>query len=168
MVWQARRTRFYPREQELPGEQCWLIVARNPLTGETKYFLSNACEHTSFEVLLHVAFSRWRIERIFEDGKGQIGFDHFEVRNYLPLMRHLIPSMVSLLFLTQQTHRLREKKHPVERRSSAHRDRSAVGYPRDPAPTQSPPGTSRRPDRILAAKQRPIGPRPSQAALQST
>ncbi len=126
VVWRARRTRFYPREQELPGEECWLIVAHNAITGETKYFVSNACEQTSFEVLLHVAFNRWRIERIFEDGKGQVGFDHFEVRHYLPLMRHLILSMVSLLFLTQQVHRLKKKKPSVEPTSSAHRDRSAA------------------------------------------
>lgn len=126
VVWRARRTRFCPREQELPGEECWLIVACNAITGETKYFVSNACEQTPFEVLLHVAFNRWRIERIFEDGKGQVGFDHFEVRNYLSLMRHLILSMVSLLFLAQQTYRLNEKKTLVERTPSANRDRSAA------------------------------------------
>lgn len=109
VVWRVRRTRFHPSAQGLPEEECWLIVACNVITGETKYFLSNASEQTSVEVLLHVAFNRWRIERIFEDGKGQVGFDHFEVRNYLPLMRHLILSMVSLLFLTQQTCRLRKK-----------------------------------------------------------
>lgn len=125
VVWRARRTRFYPSEQGLPGEECWLIVAHNPITGETKYFLSNACEQTPLEVLLHVAFNRWRIERIFEDGKGQVGFDHFEVRNYLSLMRHLILSMVSLLFLTQQAYRLKKKPF-VERTPSANRDRSAA------------------------------------------
>lgn len=125
VVWRARRTRFCPSEGGLPGEECWLIVAHNPITGETKYFLSNACEETPLEVLLHVAFNRWRIERIFEDGKGQVGFDHFEVRNYLPLMRHLILSMVSLLFLTQQTCRLKKKPF-VERTPSTNRDRSAA------------------------------------------
>ena len=26
------------------------------------------------------AFDRWRIERMFEDSKGELGLDHFEVR----------------------------------------------------------------------------------------
>lgn len=56
-----------------------------------------------------MAFSRWRIERLFEDGKSHVGLDHFGVRNYRPVIRHLILSMLSLLFLVKQTHRLREK-----------------------------------------------------------
>jgi SRSO17 transposase len=109
VVWEVRVIRFFPCEQGLPGEACWLIVARNVLDGEVKYFLSNAPSDTPAEVLLHVAFSRWRIERIFEDGKGEIGLDHFEVRKYLSLMRHLVLSMVSFLFLMQETQRLQKK-----------------------------------------------------------
>lgn len=41
--------------------------------------------------------------------KGQVGFDHFEVRTYLPLTRHLILSMVSFLFLMEETQKLRGK-----------------------------------------------------------
>lgn len=108
-VWEARVVRFIPGPNGIPREQCWLLVARHVLTGETKYFLSNAPDDTAPEVLLHVAFSRWHIERLFEDGKSHVGLDHFEVRNYLPVMRHLILSMLSLLFLVQQTHRLRKK-----------------------------------------------------------
>jgi SRSO17 transposase len=109
VVWEARATRFVPREEKQPGKECWLIVARNVLDGEVKYFVSNAPADASVEVLLHVAFSRWHIERVFEDAKGEIGLDHFEVRRYLPIMRHLILSMVSFLFLMQETQRLQKK-----------------------------------------------------------
>ena len=110
VVWEVRAVRFFPCEYTLPACECWLMVARNVLDGEVKYFLSNAPADTPVEVLLHVAFSRWRIERVFEDGKGEIGLDHFEVRQYRPLMRHLILSMVSFLFLMQQTQRLQKKR----------------------------------------------------------
>ena len=102
--------RFFPSEDGLPGKERWLIVARNVLTGEIKYFLSNAPEDTRPKVLLHVAFSRWHIERVFEDANGQVGLDHFEVRNYLPLTRHLILSMVSFLSLMEETQQQRGKK----------------------------------------------------------
>jgi hypothetical protein len=48
-----------------------------------------------------------QIERMFEDGKGELGRDHFEVRKYLALRRHLILSCVSYQFLAefQQEHR---------------------------------------------------------------
>ena len=126
VVWEARIVRFHPSEDGLPGEECWLIVARNVLTGEMKYFLSNAPEDTPAEVLLHVAFSRWHIERVFEQAKGQVGLDHFEVRHYLPLMRHLILSMVSLLFLVQETQRLRGKKPALDCAPGSRRHRSAA------------------------------------------
>lgn len=64
--------------------------------------------------VLHVAFSRWHIERMFEDGKGEVGLDHFEVRNYRPLIRHLLLSMISFYFLADQTERLQEKKLAVD------------------------------------------------------
>jgi SRSO17 transposase len=109
VVWEARATRFIPPEHKQPGRECWLIVARNVLDGEVKYFLSNAPADTPIERLLHVAFSRWHIERIFEDGKGEIGMDHFEVRRYRSILRHLVLSMVSFLFLMQETRRLQKK-----------------------------------------------------------
>jgi SRSO17 transposase len=125
-VWEARVVRFIPGPNGIPREPCWLLVARHVLTGEMKYFLSNAPADTAPELLLHVAFSRWHIERLFEDGKSHIGLDHFEVRNYQPVIRHLILSMLSLLFLVQQTHRLREKKSPLDRAPSPDGHRSAA------------------------------------------
>src|SRR5262249_32076771 len=55
---------------------------------EVKYFVSNAPPGTPVETLLLVAFSRWRIERCFEDSKTELGFDPFEGRSYVGLVRH--------------------------------------------------------------------------------
>ena len=114
VVWEVRTSRFFPWEEGVPGPQQWLLVARQVLTGEVKYFLSNAPEDTPLAQVIQVAFSRSNIERLFEDAKGQVGLDHFEVRKYQPLMRHLVVSMVSLLFLTRQTPRSEGKKSLVE------------------------------------------------------
>ncbi len=51
--------------------------------------------------MLLVAFSRWRIERCFEDQKGEIGLDHYEGRRYIGWKRHLAISAVSYLFLAR-------------------------------------------------------------------
>ena len=115
VVWEARATRFFPwRKGSLPGDEVWLVVARNVLDGEVKYFLSNAPADTPMEVLLHVAFSRDPIEKLFKESKGEVGLDHFEVRRYRAVKRHLVLSMVSLLFLAEQTERLRGGKSVVE------------------------------------------------------
>ncbi|MCX7408590.1 MAG: hypothetical protein NTZ32_10970 [Planctomycetales bacterium] len=79
----------------------WLIVARNPATGETKYFVSNAPSDTPLDRLvsnapsdtpldrlLRIAFLRWNIEHLFGVGKSELGFSHFEGRSYVSLIRH--------------------------------------------------------------------------------
>ena len=126
VVWEARATRFFPRAGRRFGAEQWLLAAQNVLSGERKYFLSNAPAGTPLEALLQVAFSRAGVEQLFEKAKGEIGFDHFEVRQYLPLQRHLVLSAVSLLFLMQQAQELRGKKPVVECCASSSADRSAA------------------------------------------
>ena len=109
MVWQAKRLKVYlADEQGLPTRPFHLLVARNALNHEqVKYFLSNAPEPTSVETLLRVAFTRWIIERAFQDSKTELGMDHFEVRKFLSIQRHLILSCLSHIFLSEfcLTHR---------------------------------------------------------------
>ena len=94
----------------LPGERLHLIVARDVLDLETiKFFVSNADPKTSIDPLLLVAFSRWRIERCFQDEKSEIGLDQYEGRRYIGLKRHLILSSISQLFLARVRHALEKK-----------------------------------------------------------
>ena len=76
--------------------------------------------------MIHVTFPRCHIERIFEEAKGQVGLDHFEVRHYQPLIRHLILSMVSLFFLMQESDQIQEKKIYLERASRSPGTRCAA------------------------------------------
>jgi len=114
VVWDVRETRFFRRSDGEPPTEERLVILREVLTGELKYFLSNAPAETPLKTLLLVAFSRWHIERLFEDGKGEVGFDHFEVRNYRSLMRHLILTSMSLYFLSEETSRLRGGKSVLD------------------------------------------------------
>jgi len=103
MVWEAKCVPLWIKdEQGLPAGPYHLLIARSGLDPtEVKFFLSNAPASTSVEVLLLVAFSRWRIERMFEDSKSELGLDHFEVRRYCALCRHLLLTSVSHLFLAE-------------------------------------------------------------------
>jgi SRSO17 transposase len=106
VIWRVRAIRFVPHAGTDRSEK-WLLIAVNPLDDKAKYFLSNAPATIEIESLLTVAFTRWRIEHNFEESKQEIGLDHFEVRTYTGLQRHLAISMVSLLFLVQASLRLR-------------------------------------------------------------
>lgn len=111
-VWEVRWTRFHAREDDIPGAEQLLVIARNVITHETKYFLSSVTDAAVLGTILYVAFARWHVEKIFRESKGRVGFDHFEVRSYLAVKRHLILSAVSLLFLVEQTQRL-QKESPL-------------------------------------------------------
>jgi SRSO17 transposase len=128
LVWRAKAHRFHLRMPVkgamngfvLPSAELWLIVAQNPLTGETKYFVSNAAAGVPLEQLLKVAFARWHIERCFQDQKGELGLDHFECRKYLAVQRHLLITAISHLFLTRI-------KRDREQRGEKRTDDESVG-----------------------------------------
>jgi len=151
VVWEVRATRFFPHRHGVPGEEEVLLVAREVLTGEMKYFLAHAPQETAVAEILCVAFSRWHIERLFEDSKGEVGLDHFEVRKYRSLRRHLVLTQLSLGFLADQTSELREKKLLVEPVSGTRGGRGATRHHVAEIGHGAPLGKDCREDRVLAA-----------------
>ena len=122
IVWECKRVMLTVKGDDgLPGETLHLLVARNMLDpSELKFFVSNAPPGTSVETLLLVAFSRWHVERCFEDQKSEIGMDQYEGRRYLGLKRHLILSAVSYLFLARVRQEKRGEKPGTDRLPTAH------------------------------------------------
>jgi SRSO17 transposase len=115
LVWRVKQARIWIADEHgLPEGPYHLLVCTHPFSGEVKYFLSNASANTPLPKLLRVAFARWLIERCFEDGKGELGLDHWEGRRWLGLKRHLILTTVSYLFLAKTCQRLRGKKPRVD------------------------------------------------------
>ena len=117
MVWEVKHVQITVQvEKGLPGMRLHLVVARNVLDPtEIKFFLSNAPAETSVQTMLLVAFSRWRVERCFEDQKQEVGLDQWEGRHWLGLKRHLILTSVSYLFMVRVREKLREKKSRADR-----------------------------------------------------
>jgi SRSO17 transposase len=107
-VWEIKWAVFWRKNAAgLPTRRHCLIVARNVLTGEVKYFLSNRVPGESHPVtgqtvtlrwLLRVAFGRWSIESCFREGKEELGLDHYEVRGWRCLHRHFFVTQLSHLF----------------------------------------------------------------------
>lgn len=106
IVREVKAARFFMRRDGLPTRAHWLIAARDPQRPEEiKFFVSNASPGSPLEWLLYVAYSRWPIEECFREEKSELGFDHFEVRGWQSIHRHLYLSQVSHLFVN----RMREK-----------------------------------------------------------
>ena len=90
-----------------PTRRHCLIVARNVLTGEVKYFFANRVpgernpitgEYITLRSLLRVAFGRWSIESCFRQAKEELGMDHYEVRGWKCIHRHFYVTQLSHLF----------------------------------------------------------------------
>jgi len=92
----------------LPGRRHCLIVARNVLTKEVKYFVSNRVpweRGINVRRLLSVAFQRWSVESCFRQAKEELGLDHYEVRGWRCVHRHFYLTQLSHLFCA----RMRQK-----------------------------------------------------------
>lgn len=115
-TWKVKAAQVYLQgEDGRPTDRTyWLIVARNVETDETKYFVSNAPPRTKLLTLLKVAFSRWGVEHAFRLVKGEVGLGHFEGRSWRGLLRHMILCQAVMLFVAEQTTRLRGEKSEAD------------------------------------------------------
>ena len=139
MVWEVKVAPFWLRREDQVLGPYWLIYARNVLDpSEEKYFLSNASPGTPLEVILHVAFARWPMERTLEDKKDELGLSHFEVRKYDAILRHFAVTQVSHLFLARQTERLRGEKPRDHAVPGPHRRERADRCPTAATPFSEP------------------------------
>ncbi len=136
MVWQIKDAPLYlplRRDREVPvptDRPYWLIVARQPATGEVKYFVANAPLATPVLELLEAALARWHVEQWFGRAKQEAGLGAFEVRTYRSLMRHWLICRLAMFFLARETRRLRGKKSTdhagTSRGGGQHPDRALV------------------------------------------
>ena len=67
---------------------------------EVSAFVCYYPESTSIKELAAVAGTRWRIEQSFEEAKGEVGLDHYEVRSYDGWYKHITLSCWALALLT--------------------------------------------------------------------
>jgi SRSO17 transposase len=79
----------------LPAAELWLIIRRNlDDPSQIKYFFSNAPVNTLLKEFVRISGMRWPIETIFEESKGEVGMDHYEMRSWIGWHHHML--LVSL------------------------------------------------------------------------
>jgi SRSO17 transposase len=94
----------------LPGPEVWLVIRRNlDDRSEVKYYFSNAPQDIPCLDLVRVTGMRWPIETIFEEGKGEVGFDHYETRSWLGWHHHMLLSFLAHHFLVRLRIKLKDK-----------------------------------------------------------
>ena len=66
------------------------------------YFLSTLPKSTSLRRLVRLAKLRWRVERDYQEMKGELGLDHFEGRGWPGFHHHAALCAVAHAFLSIQ------------------------------------------------------------------
>jgi SRSO17 transposase len=89
---------------EREGWKRWLVIRRSLDSGakpaKVAYFLVFAPSTTTLSQMVHAIGSRWTVEQCFEEAKGEVGLDEYEVRSFHGWYRHITLSMLAHAFLT--------------------------------------------------------------------
>jgi SRSO17 transposase len=94
----------------LPASELWLVIRRNlDHPAELKFYFSNASAQTPLLDLVRLSGLRWPIEIIFEEGKGELGFDHYETRSWLGWHHHLLLVALAHHFLVRLRLKFKDK-----------------------------------------------------------
>jgi SRSO17 transposase len=96
----------------------WLLARRSLRDpSELAYYVCFAPADTSLVTLVQVAGRRWRVEEAFEQAKGEVGLDHYQVRQQPAWYRHVTLAMVALAFLAVTRARLPDSQDGLGGRS---------------------------------------------------
>jgi SRSO17 transposase len=97
----------------VPGGEVWVLMRR--AVGEpgeeveVKVYLSNARAGTPLAELVRVSGLRWPIECCFEEGKSELGLDHYELRSWPGWHHHMTLVLLAHHFLVRLQQRLNER-----------------------------------------------------------
>ena len=93
-----------------PGKGHWLLARRSVAKpGELAFYVCFGTADTTLEELVRVAGTRWAIEECFEEAKGAVGLDQYEVRRWDGWYRHITLAMLAQAYLAVIRHQAMEQ-----------------------------------------------------------
>lgn len=91
-----------------------LVFRRNPDGSELQHYLATTPPGLALVVLGRVASARWSIETGFEQAKGEVGLDEYEVRSWAGWHHHITLALLANLFLLTVRQDWGGKSAPVD------------------------------------------------------
>jgi SRSO17 transposase len=99
---------------KLPGPEVWVLLRYKVIGPDdqprVKFYLSNAPADTPLEGLVRVCGMRWPIESSFEEGKGELGMDQYELRFWAGWHHHMTLVILAHHFLVRLQRRLNQRE----------------------------------------------------------
>src|SRR5712692_9651010 len=103
-----------PDETEATSQRARWVLIRRSLSdpSERAYYRVVGPAQTTLPEVVHVAGSRWKIEEGYEQAKGQVGLDQYEVRTWRAWYRYVTLALLAYaaLVVMQGQARAQEKK----------------------------------------------------------
>ena len=109
-----------PEQAEGTSERTrWVLIRRN-LSDPSKraYYRAAGPAQTTLPELVAVTGSRWKIEEGYEQAKGEVGLDQYEVRAWRAWYRYVTLSLVAYAALAVLQRQARQQEKKAEKRTS--------------------------------------------------
>jgi SRSO17 transposase len=112
-----------PEEREAPNEHARWVLIRRSLSdpSERAYYRAYGPADTQLAELVSVAGGRWHIEEGYEQTKGEVGLDQYEVRGFRAWYRHVTLALLAhaVLVVLRARAMAQEKKEAPTKKASA-------------------------------------------------
>jgi len=106
----AIRARVQTRTKGRVGsEECLVVIRTMGAEPRTHYTLSDASPRVPTTEVVRAHAERHRIEETLQEGKGEVGLGHYEVRSWTGWHHHITLCFLALLFLVLEKLRLGKK-----------------------------------------------------------
>jgi SRSO17 transposase len=167
----AKGPRFYdwallPYRGGAAGFRCALLVRRSiAKPEEVTFYLTHAPEATTLDELVRVAGTRWSVESLFEQAKGEVGLDQYEVRSWIGWHRHITLAMFALAYLSAVRKGAIGGSGPGRPSRRAAADDRAGGSPAALAQVRSKRSPTRRRAAMVNLATTPSATRPTRALV---
>jgi SRSO17 transposase len=111
IVYEFARQRITLCKDGLPERTVWLVLKRTMGAEPVyAYYISNAPVSTPLRTFVWLSGLRWAVEQCFEEGKTELGMDHYEGRKYGGWHHHMLMTMLAHFFSVAPENPLGEKK----------------------------------------------------------
>ena len=112
-----------PEQEEGTSERARWILIRRSLSDPSKraYYRAAGPAQTTLPELVAVAGSRWKIEEGYEQAKGEVGLDQYEVRAFRAWYRYITLALLAHAALTVMQAQARSQEKKVEQLTSGSR-----------------------------------------------
>jgi SRSO17 transposase len=117
------------------------LIRRSLDDGELAFYHCYNPNHARVGELVHVAGTRWPIEKCFGSGKNEVGLDDYQVRTWNAWHRHITLAMLAHTFLASTAHKAKKRGT-----TKPDNNTSSTTQPLSP-PHRTPPHPPPTPDR---------------------